>query len=201
MARKFKGGKLVLATHNPGKVLEMRSLLSSYVPVTVSAGELGLTEPLENGATFIENATIKALASAEGSGFPAVSDDSGLVVQALGGDPGIYSARWAGPKKDFQIAMQKVEEKLKGEGDRSAEFVSALALAWPDGHVETVEGTVCGEIVWPPKGNNGFGYDPIFVADGFGFTFGELDPVEKHQISHRAVAFSKLVDLCFKDQA
>ena len=198
MVRKFDGGKLVLATHNPGKVMEIADLLAPFGADLVSAGELGLPEPEETGTTFIANAELKALASSEGSGIPALADDSGLVVPALGGDPGIYSARWAGPSKNFQSAMREVEDRLRGEKDRTAHFVSALTLAWPDGHTVSVEGTVQGEITWPPRGDQGFGYDPVFVAVGYDITFGEMDPVEKHQISHRSEAFRKLVDLCFK---
>ena len=198
MARKFDGGKLVLASHNSGKVLEIADLLAPFGADLVSAGELGLPEPEETGSTFIANAELKALAAAKRSGFPALADDSGLVVPTLGGDPGIYSARWAGPSKNFLAAMQKVEDGLRGEKNRTARFVSALTLGWPDGHTVSVEGTVRGELTWPPRGDRGFGYDPVFVAVGYDITFGEMDPVEKHQISHRADAFRKLVDLCFK---
>ncbi len=197
MVRKFDGEKLVLATHNPGKVLEIADLLVPFGVELVSAGELGLPEPEETGKTFTANAELKALASAKGAGFPALADDSGLVVRALGGDPGIYSARWAGPSKNFRSAMQKIEDGLHGKKDRAAHFVSALSLAWPDGHAVSVEGTVQGELIWPPRGDRGFGYDPVFVAAGYNITFGEMDPVEKHQISHRADAFRKLVELCF----
>ena len=197
MVRKFDGGKLVLASHNSGKVLEISDLLEPFGADLVSAGELGLPEPEETGATFIANAELKALAATKGSGLPALADDSGLVVPALGGDPGIYSARWAGPSKNFGSAMRRVEEGLRGERDRAAQFVSALTLAWPDGHIVSVQGTVQGELIWPPRGDRGFGYDPVFVAVGYDITFGEMDPVEKHQISHRADAFRKLVDLCF----
>ena len=197
MARKFDGGKLVLASHNSGKVLEIADLLAPFGADLVSAGELGLPEPEETGSTFIANAELKALAAAKRSGFPALADDSGLVVPTLGGDPGIYSARWAGPSKNFRAAMQKVEDGLRGEKNRTARFVSALTLGWPDGHTVSVEGTVRGELTWPPRGDRGFGYDPVFVAVGYDITFGEMDPVEKHQISHRADAFRKLVDLCF----
>ena len=197
MARKFDGGKLVLATHNPGKVVEIGDLLAPFGADLVSADELGLPEPEETGTTFIANAELKALACSEESGLPALADDSGLVVPALGGDPGIYSARWAGPNKDFRSAMQKVEDGLLSEKDRSAHFVSALTLAWPDGHTESVEGKVQGELIWPPRGDQGFGYDPVFVAAGYDMTFGEMDPAVKHKISHRAEAFRKLVDLCF----
>ena len=197
MARKFDGGKLVLASHNSGKVVEISELLEPFGADLVSVGELGLPEPEETGATFIANAELKALAATKGSGLPALADDSGLVVPALGGDPGIYSARWAGPSKNFGSAMRKVEEGLRGEKDRAAQFVSALTLAWPDGHIVSVQGTVQGELIWPPRGDRGFGYDPVFVAAGYNITFGEMDPVEKHQISHRADAFRKLVELCF----
>ena len=197
MVRKFDGGKLVLASHNSGKVVEISELLEPFGADLVSVGELGLPEPEETGATFIANAELKALAATKGSGLPALADDSGLVVPALGGDPGIYSARWAGPSKNFGSAMRKVEEGLRGEKDRAAQFVSALTLAWPDGHIVSVQGTVQGELIWPPRGDRGFGYDPVFVAVGYDITFGEMDPVEKHQISHRADAFRKLVDLCF----
>lgn len=188
---------MVLATHNPGKVLEIANLLAPLRADVISASELGLPVPEETGRTFIENAELKALASAEGAGFPALADDSGLVVPALGGDPGIYSARWAGPNKDFWSAMERVEKRLSSEKDRAAHFVSALTLAWPDGHTESVEGKVQGELIWPPRGDQGFGYDPMFVAAGDDMTFGEMDPTVKHQISHRADAFRKLVDLCF----
>ena len=198
MARKFDGGKLVLASHNSGKVLEIADLLAPFGADLVSAGELGLPEPEETGSSFIANAELKALAATKGSGFPALADDSGLVVPTLGGDPGIYSARWAGPSKNFQSAMRKVEDGLRGEKDRTARFVSALTLAWPDGHTVSVEGTVRGELTWPPRGDRGFGYDPVFVPVGYDITFGEMDPVEKHQISHRADAFRKLVNLCLK---
>ena len=198
MVRKFDGGKLVLASHNSGKVVEIADLLAPFEADLLSAGELGLPEPEETGSTFIANAELKALAATKGSGFPALADDSGLVVPALGGDPGVYSARWAGPSKNFHSAMRKVEDGLRGEKDRTARFVSALTLAWPDGHTVSVEGAVRGELTWPPRGDRGFGYDPVFVAVGYVITFGEMDPVEKHQISHRADAFRKLVDLCFK---
>ena len=197
MARKFAGSKLVIASHNKGKIVEIRELLGAYVGDIVSAGDLGLPEPDETGTTFIANAELKARASALGSGLPALADDSGLAVTALGGDPGIYSARWAGPEKDFDMAMRKIETLLAGHADRSATFVCALSLAWPDGHCETVEGTVKGSLIWPPKGDNGFGYDPIFVADGYLESFGEMEPEAKHAISHRADAFRKLVAKVF----
>ncbi len=199
--RRFEGGKLVIASHNPGKVSEIAALLAPYGAEAVSAADLGLPEPKETGDTFAANAELKALAAAEAAGVPALADDSGLVVGALSGEPGIHSARWAGPDKDFQAAMQKVEEALKGQDDRGAHFTCALALCWPDngqgGHMETFEGFVHGVLVWPPRGDGGFGYDPVFQADGHDVTFGEMDPAEKHQISHRADAFRKLVDACF----
>ncbi len=198
-ARKFTGRELVLATHNAGKVREIQDLLAPYALQVTAAGELGLPEPDETGTTFAANAKLKALASATGAKLPALADDSGLVVDALGGDPGIYSARWAGPKKDFAFAMQQVEDALtaKGAVDRRAHFFAALALAWPDGHVELFEGRVDGTVVWPPRGARGFGYDPMFVPHGHTQTFGELDPAYKHSISHRADAFRKLVAACF----
>ena len=195
--RKFAGDALVIASHNPGKVREIAELLAPFVGEFVSAGELGLPEPDETGATFIENAELKARAAAIGSGRIALADDSGLAVAALGGEPGIYSARWAGPGKDFRFAMERVQRELGGSPDRRAHFVCALSLAWPDGHCETVEGTVHGFLVWPPRGDRGFGYDPMFVADGYDLTFGEMEPDEKHRISHRADAFRKLVARCF----
>ena len=199
--RRFEGGKLVIASHNPGKVSEIAELLAPYGAEIVSAADLGLPSPEETGDTFAANAEQKALAAAEAAGLPSLADDSGLVVPALGGEPGIHSARWAGPDKDFAAAMQKVEDALKGQDDRSAYFTCALALCWPDdgqgGHMETFEGTVQGTLVWPPRGHKGFGYDPVFVADGHDITFGEMDPAEKHCISHRADAFRKLVDACF----
>ena len=176
---------------------EISALLAPYVQDFTSAGDLGLAEPEEIGSTFIENAIIKAQAVAKESGEVALADDSGLAVTALGGDPGIYSARWAGPEKDFQKAMQQVHERLGDNSDRSAAFVCALALAWPDGHVETVEGRCEGRIIWPPRGEKGFGYDPVFVPDGHERTFAEMDIEEKQSFSHRARAFSALVTRCF----
>lgn len=197
MTRLFEGGQLVIASHNQGKVREFGDLLIPFDVTLISAGELGLPEPVEDGETFRANALIKAHASAKGSGLPALSDDSGLAVAALDGQPGIYSARWAGPEKDFGHAMQSVEDALEGKEDRSAQFVCALALAWPDGHAEVFEGTVSGTLVWPPRGTSGFGYDPMFLPNGRTETFGEMDPDEKHQISHRADAFEQLVANCF----
>ncbi|MBP5859096.1 RdgB/HAM1 family non-canonical purine NTP pyrophosphatase [Marivibrio halodurans] len=201
MARQFdaqaEGGKLVIASHNPGKVKEIGDLLGPYGVTTVSAGDLGLEEPEEDGASFAENAKLKALAAAEAAKLPALADDSGLSVAALEGFPGIYSARWAGPEKDFALAMERVHEAMADTVDRSGRFVCALALAWPDGHCEVFQGAVGGLVIWPPRGENGFGYDPIFVPDGYEETFGEMDPAEKHAISHRAEAFRKLVAGCF----
>jgi XTP/dITP diphosphohydrolase len=197
MARRFTGDTLVIASHNKGKVREIAELLGAYVAHFPSAGELGLPEPEETESTFIGNAELKARAAAGASGLPALADDSGLVVPALGGAPGIYSARWAGPDKDFTFAMRRVQDEL-GEGDPAASFVCALSLAWPDGHVESVEGRIDGRLIFPPKGDRGFGYDPIFIMAGRDITFAEMDPAEKHAVSHRADAFAQLVALCFK---
>lgn len=196
--RKLPPGRLVAATHNPGKVTELRDLLSGIGFSAVSAGELGLPEPEETADTFHGNAELKALAAARAAGEPALADDSGLACDGLSGAPGIYSARWAGPDKDFRVAMQKVEDGLRaetssdGEVDRRASFVCVLTLAWPDGHTESFEGVVRGQLVFPPRGDRGFGYDPIFVPEGETETFGEMDPAKKHAMSHRAIAFAKL---------
>ena len=207
MARHL-AGPLVIATHNPGKLREMRELLAPYGIATQSAGELGLPEPEETGTTFAENARIKAVAAALASGKPAFADDSGLVVDALGGEPGIHSARWAGPDKDFRAAMNRIQTLLIERGaktpeQRRAHFIAALCLAWPDGHVEDFEGRVDGVAVWPPRGDKGFGYDPLFRPDGFGITFGQMSADEKHGLppqgrglSHRARAFMKLAEAC-----
>jgi len=199
MTRKFEGGKLVIASHNPGKVREIGELLAPFGADVVSAGDLGLPEPVEDGVTFIANAEIKALAAAKASGHVALADDSGLCVHALNDEPGVYSARWAGPGKDFAVAMQKVEEALTAADaqDRSAHFACALTLAWPDGHVESFEGQVHGTMTWPARGDKGFGYDPTFIPDGFDTTFAEMQPQQKHAMSHRANAFKKLVAACF----
>jgi XTP/dITP diphosphohydrolase len=201
-------GRLVVATHNPGKLKEMRELLMPFGIDALSAGELGLPEPAENGATFQENARIKARAAATASGLPAFADDSGLTVDALGGEPGIYSARWAGPEKDFRRAMQAVEDELRergahARGQRKAQFVCALCLAWPDGQLEEFDAAVHGTLVWPPRGDKGFGYDPMFLPDGHALTFGEMTNTEKHGLppagkglSHRARAFLKLAEAC-----
>jgi XTP/dITP diphosphohydrolase len=199
MARRFEQDRLVIASHNPGKVREIAELLEPFGVDVISAAALALPEPEETGASFIDNALLKAHAAATAANLPALADDSGLAVNALAGAPGIYSARWAGPEKDFAMAMARVEEDLRGLEDRSAHFVCALALAWPDGHAEVFAGTVDGEITWPPRGDKGFGYDPIFTATGEQITFAEMDPARKHALSHRADAFRKLVDACFGD--
>ena len=198
--RKLAPGQIVIASHNEGKVREIRALLAPYGVEPVSAKSLGLPEPDETGTTFVANAELKAQQAADLSGLPALADDSGLCVDALGGDPGIFSARWAGEDKDFTEAMRRVHAKLEEAGpDASpdAHFVCALALAWPDGHVEWFEGRVDGTLVWPPRGTNGFGYDAMFVRDGDDQTFGEIDPQAKHAISHRADAFRQLVAAVF----
>ena len=187
-------GKLVIATHNPGKLVEMRELLAPYGIEAISAGELNLTEPDETGTTFEANARIKAVAAANAAQLPAFADDSGLVVDALDGQPGIYSARWAGPAKDFGEAMKKVEQRLDETdgGDLSAWFTCALAVAWPEGPAVVVEGRIDGTLTFPPRGDKGFGYDPIFLPEGLDLTFGEIEPVTKDGMSHRARAFEKL---------
>ena len=197
MPRRFVGDRLVIASHNPGKVEEIAALLAPFRINTVAARELGIPEPEEIGATFEANAALKARAAAEASGLPALADDSGLIVPALGGAPGIYSARWAGEAKDFRVAMERVHRELRDE-DRSALFVAVLALASRDGDAELFRGEVEGSLVWPPRGDRGFGYDPMFVPEGGSLTFGEMDPAEKHKISHRARAFAKLVEGCFQ---
>jgi len=200
MPRKFMDTKLVIASHNTGKVREIGELLKDFGVEVVSAGELGLPEPEETGNTFAENALLKAHAAAAGSGLSALADDSGLVVHGLNGEPGIHSARWAETPhgRDFALAMQRVEQELRGKTDRSAHFTCLLALAWPDGHAECFEGRVTGTLVWPPRGDHGFGYDPMFRPDGYDITFGEMEPAEKHAISHRAAAFAQLVAACFE---
>jgi XTP/dITP diphosphohydrolase len=187
-------GRLLAATHNAGKVEELKALFEPFGFEVVSALDLGLEEPEETEATFAGNALLKARAAVKASGLPALSDDSGLAVTALGGEPGIYSARWAGEPRDFYRAMQKVEDALAASGsdDRSARFVCALAVVWPDGQEAVFEGDVHGHLVWPPRGDRGFGYDPVFVAQGETITFGEMDPDRKHAMSHRAQAVKKL---------
>lgn len=197
MPRPFTEQKLVLASHNKGKAAEIAELLKPFAIEVLSAGDLNLPEPEETEDSFIGNARLKALAATHAANLPALADDSGLCVDALDGAPGIFSARWAGPSKDFGAAMDRV---LKGIGakPRGAHFVAALALAWPDGHCDVFEGKVHGTLVDAPKGARGFGYDPIFKPDGYTVTFGEMDPDEKHRISHRADAFRQLVAGCFK---
>jgi XTP/dITP diphosphohydrolase len=208
MTHRQIAGDLVIATHNPGKLREMRELLAPYGVAAVSAGELGLAEPEETGTTFRANARNKAVAAAQAAGRPAFADDSGLAVDALDGAPGIHSARWAGPTKDFASAMQKVDTELRARGAetahrRRAHFVSALCVAWPDRHVEEFEARVDGTLVWPPRGDKGFGYDPMFLPDGHALTFGEMSAEDKHGLppqglglSHRARAFLKLAEAC-----
>jgi XTP/dITP diphosphohydrolase len=208
MAHRKIDGHLVIATHNPGKLREMRELLAPFKIMASSASELALLEPHETETTFAGNARIKARAAAAASGFAAFADDSGLAVDALGGEPGIHSARWAGPDKNFQRAMELVDMKLRARGalaphQRTAHFVSALCVAWPDGHLEEFEAQVDGTLVWPPRGDKGFGYDPMFLPDGFERTFGEMTSEEKHSLpprgrglSHRARAFIKLAEAC-----
>ena len=210
--RKLEPGKLVIASHNQGKVREIAELLGPYGIEPASAAELDLPEPDEIGISFAENADLKARQAADLSGLPALADDSGLCVEALGGRPGIFSARWAlgadpsvppeaGPgevqgERDFNLAMRRVQDELEAlgpEASRVAHFVCALALCWPDGHCEWFEGRVDGCLVWPPRGAHGFGYDPMFEPVGRDITFGEMDPAEKHRMSHRADAFRKLV--------
>ncbi len=203
-------GRLVIATHNPGKLAEMRELLAHYGVAAISAGELGLPEPEETGTSFRANARIKAQAAARASGEAAFADDSGLAVDALGGEPGIHSARWAGPDKDFAGAMARIDALLRERGattpaQRTAHFVSALCVAWPDGHLEEFDATVEGTLVWPPRGSKGFGYDPMFLPEGLALTFGEMTSDEKHSLppkgrglSHRARAFLKLAEACLE---
>lgn len=189
----FSGKTMVVATHNEGKMREISELLAPYVGELVSAGALGLSEPVEDGDSFAENALIKAKAAAAESGMPALADDSGFCVNALGGAPGIYSARWAGPEKDFDRAMAKVNEALDGYEDRSCYFICVLALAFPDGHTETFEGRVDGQMLWPPTGGGGFGYDPVFLPNGYQESFAEMMPSEKQAISHRRRAFDAMI--------
>jgi XTP/dITP diphosphohydrolase len=201
--RLAKGMRLVVATHNPGKVREINDLIGPFGLDAVSAGELGLAEPDETGTMFASNARIKARAAADAAGLPALADDSGLCVDALDGAPGIFSARWGGPQKDFAVAMARVERELQLRGavvpeQRRAHFVSALCLSWPGGTDEIFEGRVFGSLIWPPRGTRGFGYDPMFVPDGMTASFGEMEPLAKHAISHRARAFEKFVAACLE---
>lgn len=190
--RKFEGAELVVATHNAGKMREISGFLRPYIRTFYSASDLRLSEPEETGQTFHENAVLKARAAAQASGKPALADDSGLCVKALDGAPGIHSARWAGPDKNFRKAMETIHEKLGDVPDRSVFFICVLALAWPDGLCETFEGRIDGTLVWPPRGEKGFGYDPFFVPDGYDVTFAEMEPDKKNAISHRARAFERL---------
>jgi len=207
MSRRLGAGdRLVVASHNPGKVREIEALLAPYDIEAVSAASLGLDEPEETGETFAQNAELKARAAARASGLPALADDSGLEVAALEGAPGVYSARWAGPGKNFSFAMKRLENALQQAGaftpgTRRANFTCALTLAWPDGRCETFEGKVYGTIVWPPRGEKGFGYDPVFLPEGAMQTFGEMEPQAKHAISHRARAFERFVAACLERDA
>ncbi len=190
-----RGGKLAVATHNQGKLREIRALLEPFGIETAAADELGVPEPIEDGETFEANAKLKAIATASATGWLALSDDSGLAVEALGGEPGIHSARWAGEPRDFYRAMERVQAELDAKGavspaSRRATFVCVLCLANPEGSVQFFEGTVEGHLTWPPRGEKGFGYDPMFIPDGYDLTFGEMDPAKKHEISHRAHAFA-----------
>lgn len=197
MGRRLTAGtRLVVATHNKGKLAEMADLLRPFGLDCVSAGSLGVVEPDETGTTFEANAELKARHTAKATNLPALADDSGMCADGLDGDPGVYTANWAGPKRDFARAMRMVEAALDGSANRRARFVSVLTIAWPDGHVETFRGEVEGTLVWPPRGNRGFGYDPMFQPEGHAITFGEMDPALKHTISHRAVAFAKFKAAC-----
>jgi XTP/dITP diphosphohydrolase len=204
VTRRFSGGKLVVASHNAGKVREIGALLARYGVETVSAGALGLAEPAETEDSFLGNARIKAHAAAQASGLPALADDSGIAIDALDGAPGVYTADWAETPagRDFGLAMKRAWDALEAKAapePRTASFNCCLCLAWPDGHDEAFHGRVTGRVVWPPRGEEGFGYDPVFAPDGHTITFGEMDPAEKHAISHRADAFRQLVTACFGD--
>ena len=203
MARIFDSDSLVIASHNQGKVREIQALVAPLGIKVFSAGDLNLPEPEETGQTFIENSLLKSTAAAQAANMPALADDSGLSVAILDGAPGIYSARWAGPRKDFNRAMERVNAAVadydtpEQKADRGAAFICALSLAWPDGHTEAFEGRVEGQLIWPPVGDKGFGYDPIFQPTGYDISFAQMDPAQKHQISHRADAFTQLVHGCF----
>ena len=199
MTRRFLGDTLVFATHNQGKLREARGLLAAYVPNVVSAGELGFPEPKETGTTFLENATMKALFSARRARLPALSEDSGLCVNALGGAPGVYSADWAGHPRNARRAMHRVHAEMGDNPDRSAYFTTVFVLAWPDGHIEYTQGWGNpGTIVWPPRGSGTFGYDPIFMPDGYAKTYAEMSIEEKKAISHRTESLNTMLDLCFR---
>lgn len=201
MTRAFTEERLVVASHNKGKVREITALMVPYAIEVISARDLNLPEPEETGDSYIANATIKAHAAAIASGLPALSDDSGFEVMAINRDPGLYSARWAGPDKDFSLAMAKVNAAVEASGskDRNCRFVCALALCWPDGVCVTTEGYVKGQFIWPPRGDKGFGYDPVFQPNGYDQSFAEVDPDWKHSVSHRAKAFEQLIAQCFQD--
>jgi len=203
IARQLTDEKLVLASHNKGKLREIRDLLKPFALEVISAGDLNLPEPDETEDTYVGNAILKAKAAAMASSFPALSDDSGFELMAINKAPGLYSARWAGPDKDFGMAMQKVYDGFvaSGSDNRDCRFVCALSIVWPDGHDETFEGIIDGQFVWPPRGSHGFGYDPVFQLNGTDKTFGEVDPAWKHSVSHRAKAFEQLLDRCFRDTA
>ena len=198
MTRRLLDACLVVASHNPGKVREIGDLIAPEGLNAVSAASLNLPEPEETETTFIGNALIKARAASIAANLPALADDSGLCVEALGGDPGVYSARWAGPEKNFDRAMEEIHERLRASGgfDLRAHFICALAIAWPDGDTLTFEGRVDGHLIWPQRGELGFGYDPMFIPEGHDQTFGEMDPARKHSMSHRAKAFAKFVEAC-----
>ena len=200
LTRLFTEGRLVIATHNQGKLSEISALLVDKNIEVLSADDLNLDEHAETEDSFAGNARLKARAASSASGLVALADDSGLVVDALGGAPGVYSARWAGPDKDFSFAMRTVEAKLSesASSDRRAHFICSLSLFWPDDFDVTVEGRVDGQLIWPPRGNRGFGYDPIFLPDGYDLTFGEMDPDQKNAIGHRADAFAQLLHACFR---
>lgn len=199
MPRKFTEKSLLIASGNAGKVREIRQLLEPFAIEVISAAEFHLQEPEETGSTFIQNAEIKARYYGDATGLPALADDSGLCVRGLDGQPGIYSARWAGESKDFYAAMQRIESELGNHVDRRAHFVCALSLYWPDrSEIETVEGQVHGQLTFPPRGDDGFGYDPIFIPDGYTQTFAEMDSTLKQSLSHRADAFDKLIKTCFR---
>ncbi|MFV2092592.1 MAG: RdgB/HAM1 family non-canonical purine NTP pyrophosphatase [Hyphomicrobiales bacterium] len=211
MGRKFTEPKLLIASHNAGKVKEITELLAGRDIEIVTAAELGIDEPEETGETFMANARLKAEAAVAATALPCLADDSGLAVEALHGAPGIYSARWAGPGRDFRLAMEKVNAALDEAGaespdQRRAAFVALTVLAWPDGHIEFFEGRVEGVLVWPPRGDNGFGYDPMFMPDGHSRTFGQMSPEEKHGtgagsgLSHRSRALALMADACFFDR-
>jgi XTP/dITP diphosphohydrolase len=204
VARRFRAPRLVLASHNPGKLAELQALLAPHGVAITSSRDLGLPEPAETGRTFVANARLKGHAAAQATGSPALADDSGLEVRGLGGAPGVHSARWAGPERDFGKAMARVRDELSSRfgaferADRRAAFVAVLCLAWPDGHDELAEGRVEGELVDPPRGAQGFGYDPMFVPEGQGRTFGEMPAADKQQRSHRARALRRLLAMCFE---